>query len=202
VRRHRRARARAHLPVLFMAIAGISGLDVAGDKHPSARQRIQLLLEQLDRLDWTEVMERSAPGIDRWFRELVHESGACSQGFDDLAGSQPDVELCAASLGRLSSDIGEVVAAHVGDLVFGAEQYEAVEEEIEALLRTGIPPSQTRGRQAIGRAEIILGSWLYALLAQGGELEALATAADVPELSLLLPKALEDAALLEAWEAS
>lgn len=67
------------------------------------------------------------------------------------------------------------------------------------MLGAGVPPAQTLRRKPIKLAAIILGSWLFAVKEEGGDLEALATAADVPELSRLLPKALQDAALLEAW---
>ena len=176
----------------FMAIVGTSDIDAAGDEHPTTRQRIRLLLTQLDGLGWHTVLGDAAPNIDEWFREAASEA----PGHAD-----PDVACCEAALARLYQEIVDVVADHLNDLVFRASDFDPIREEIGGLLALGIPPCQTVARAPIGRAAIILGSWLFAVEAQGGGLDALAVAADVPELSRLLPKALQDAAMLEAWEA-
>ncbi len=88
------------------------------------------------------------------------------------------------------------------DLTFRAQDFSAVDQEIAGLLRAGIPPSQTLDRRPLERPAIILGSWIFAVQRAGADLAALARAADIPLLSRLLPKALEDGALLEAWEAN
>jgi hypothetical protein len=176
----------------FMAIVGTSDLDTAGDEHPTTRQRIRLLLAQLDDLGWTDLLAAAAPEIDTWFREAASK---------DEKHETPDIAFCAEALSRLSPEIVSVVVGRLGYLVFHASDFAPVRAEINGLLTVGIPPSQTRKRAMIGRAEIILGSWLFAVEEQGGDLDALAVAADVPELSRLLPKALQDAAMLEAWEA-
>jgi hypothetical protein len=176
----------------FMAIVGTSDIDAAGDEHPATRQRIRLLLTQLDGLGWHDVLAHAAPNIDEWFREAARNA----PGHAD-----PDVACCEAALDCLYREIVDVVVDHLDGLVFHARDFDPIREEIGGLLTLGIPPCQTVTRAPIGRAAIILGSWLFAVGAQGGDLDALAVAADVPELSLLLPKALQDAAMLEAWEA-
>jgi len=173
----------------FMAIVGTSDLEMVGEKHPTTRQRIRLLLEQLDTLGWAELMS-AAPEIDDWFRAAAEEEEQYAEA---------DPAFCAAALSSLSEQIVDVATRHVGDLAFRSVDYEPLEYEIDGLLKAGIPPSQTRERSSVGRAQIILGSWIFAVAKGGGNLDALALAADVPELSLLLPKALQDAALLEAW---
>jgi hypothetical protein len=50
-------------------IAG--SLDEAGPSHPSARQRIRLLLDELDRLGWTQVMQNADPTLESWLRALA-----------------------------------------------------------------------------------------------------------------------------------
>jgi hypothetical protein len=174
----------------FMAIVGTSDLDLVGDEHPTTRQRIRLILRQLDVLGWAELLVEAAPEIDSWFRE------ASTQEPDR---DQSDEDFCATALNALARPIVDVVAAHLNDMVLTASDFAPVKAEIADLLNLGIPPSQTRGREAIGRAQIILGSWLFAVKRQGENLDALAVAPDVPELSRLLPKALQDAAVLEAW---
>jgi len=176
----------------FMAIVGTSDIDAAGDEHPTTRQRIRLLLMQLDSLGWHDVLADAAPNIDEWFREAASNAPE---------HADPDVACCEAALARLYQEIVDVVVDHLDGLVFHASDFDPIREEIDGLLTLGIPPCQTVRRAPIGRAAIILGSWLFAVEAQGGDLDALAVAADVPELSRLLPKALQDAAMLEAWEA-
>lgn len=176
----------------FMAIVGTSDLDDAGQEHPPTRQRIRLLLNQLDGLGWTKLLADAAPAIDAWFREAARQ---------EEEYEEPDVAFCVTALERLSEEIIDVVADHLDSLVFQAHDFAPIRKEIDELLNQGIPPCQTLERTAIGRAEIILGSWLFAVEKQGGDLDALAVAADVPELSRLLPKALQDAALLGAWKA-
>jgi hypothetical protein len=176
----------------FMAIVGTSDIDTAGDEHPTTRQRIRLLLAQLDGLGWRGILLDAAPNIDEWFRD------AASKAPEHV---DPDAACCETELARLYQVIVDVVLGHLDGLVFYASNFDPIREEIDALLTLGIPPCQTVTRAPVGRAAIILGSWLFAVEAQGGDLDALAVAADVPELSRLLPKALQDAAMLEAWEA-
>lgn len=177
----------------FMAIVGTSDLDHPGKEHPPVRQRIRLILAHLDKLGWAAQMKTASGEIDRWFRQTAR-----------VAHSYEDAEeqYCVQVLARLAPRVRLIVARHVGELTFRANGFSAVKREIFELLRAGIPPSQTRRRRRIDRASIILGSWLFALQKKGSNLDALASAASVPELSQLLPKALQDAALLEAWEES
>lgn len=175
----------------FMAIVGTSDLDRAGEEHPPTRQRIRLLLEQLDELGWGELMTSASQEIDDWFRETASGGHA----YDN-----PEERFCVQALGRLAGHVRATVADHVGMLTFLEEEFSPMHAEIVSLLSAGIPPSQTLQLQRIQRPAIILGSWLFAVRREGSDLAALARAADVPELSRLLPKALQDAALLAAWE--
>ena len=140
----------------FMAIVGTSDLDAAGEEHPATRQRIRLLLNQLDGLGWTDLLADAAPEIDAWFRDTANK---------EEEYTEPDVAFCVAALARLSEEVVEVVVSHIGGLVFRASDFLPVREEINGLLGVGIPPCQTLERAAIGRAEIILGSWLFAVKA-------------------------------------
>jgi hypothetical protein len=175
----------------FMAIVGTSDLDRAGDEHPPTRQRIGLLLSQLDALGWADLMAEASGEILEWFRQTAEHQHA----YDD-----PEEQFCVAALGRLAESIHRVAASHVDGLSFKAENFTPVQTEVQELLRAGIPPSQALDRSRIDRAAIILGSWLFAIEREGSDLAALAQAPGVDELARLLPKALQDAALLEAWE--
>jgi hypothetical protein len=177
----------------FMAIVGTSDLSTAGAEHPATRQRIRLIVEQLDELGWAPLMAEAAPQVDAWFREMAGEVDS---------HEEHEIALCTTALANLVDTIRGVVAGHIEHLTLEADNFGLMRAEIDGLLRVGVPPSQTRTRSAIGRAEIILGSWLFAVGKQGGDLGALAVAADVPELSRLLRKALQDAAVLAAGEPS
>jgi hypothetical protein len=174
----------------FMTIVGTADLDAAGEKHPPTRQRIRLLLEQLDGLGWQPLMADASEEIDSWFRVTA----STAPDYDEISAS-----FCVNAITSLAAEIRKVVSAHVGNLTFQATDFTEVRDEIHQLLDAGIPPSQTLEGKSIDRAAIILGSWLFAVAQAGGGLDALAVAADVPELSRLLPKALQDAAVLQAW---
>ncbi len=175
----------------FMTIVGTSDLDAAGDEHPPTRQRIRLLLAQLDGLGWQNLLAEASNEIDGWFRARASEN----HEYKDISA-----RFCIDAVSSLAGEVRNMVSSHVGDLTFWARDFTQVREEIDQLLAAGIPPSQTLAREGIDRAAIILGSWLFAVGRAGGGLDALAIAADVPQLSRLLPKALQDAAILEAWQ--
>jgi hypothetical protein len=175
----------------FMTIAGTADLDAAGEEHPPIRQRIRLLLAQLDELGWRSLLARASTEIDDWFRARAGETHT----YMDIPA-----RFCVDALTSLSGEICNVVSSHVGDLTFRAKNFAPVRKEINQLLAAGIPPSQTLKQKPIDRSAIIFGSWLFAVDQAGGGLDALAIAADVPQLSCLLPKALQDAAILEAWQ--
>lgn len=175
----------------FMAIVGTSSLDRPSDEHPSTRQRIRLLLRHLDENGWAGLMADEVPEVDIWFRETA----AVQRTHGDL-----EQDFCAGALDSIADLIAHVVADHVKGMAFDAERYSAVKDEISELLGTGLPPSQTLNGRRIDRPSIILGSWLFGIHAEGGDLPALAHAPDIPQISRLLPKALQDAALLAAWE--
>lgn len=177
----------------FMAIVGTSNLDRGSQEHPSTRQRIQLLLRQLDSAGWKPLMRDEVPEVDGWFREAAE----ITRAYPD-----PEEEFCAQALDNVADLVRLEVKKAVAGLTFRATEYSAFKQEIGELLDAGLPPSQTVTGNQIGRASIILGSWLFGIHAMGDDLAALAQAADIPQISHLLPKALQDGALLAAWSAT
>lgn len=181
----------------FAAILGTSDLDRVDPVHPTARQRIGNMLDQLDALGWGEVLAEETPQVEAWFR---------GEAETPAPALEPAPMFCARVVTEMAPRVRKVVSEHVGDLSFVPETFTAqVRVEIGALLAVKVPPTQVQDVEAgtyltIGRAEIILGSWLYAIQKAGDGLKAIARAPARPELSLLLPKALELSALLEAWE--
>jgi hypothetical protein len=181
----------------FTAIVGASDLDAVDPQHPPTRQRLRLMLTQLDELGWSDLLAAETPDVEAWFRE---QARVALRYHDDVPP-----RFCQQALELLAGDVRELVARHVGGLsflpaAFGPDR----REEVVSLLAAGIPPAQaldveTGERRPIGRAEIILGSWLFAMAKEGGGLGALGKAPGLPELRLLLPKALELSALATAW---
>jgi hypothetical protein len=106
----------------------------------------------------------------------------------------------------LAAEIRRTVDEHVGDLAFSPSEFQGeVRSAIRELLEVGIPPAQIQRLDegtlgTIARPQIILGSWLFAIAQGEGKLQSIARAPGLPELSTLLPKALELSALEEAWE--
>ena len=181
----------------FAAIVGTGDLDATDAQHPPARQRMRLMLAQLDALGWEPILAKETPEIGDWLRDKSTTS---------LRHQEPAHRFCLGALELLMDDVRGMVAEHVGQLAFEPAAFDAARsEEIKSLLAAGVPPAQahevgTAQRRKIGRAEIILGSWLFALGEGGGGLDALARAPGLPELSRLLPKALELSALVAAWD--
>lgn len=174
----------------FVAIVGTSDLDAVGDAHPSTRHRIRMLLEILDELGWKDVLASTSQEIDDWCR------GTAGEEARDLGLIE---RFCIEALSHLGPHLREIVHIHVGQGRFLPAAFEESVTEIKALLEQGIPPAQRADDRSIDRSAIILGSWIFAVKQQGGGLASLATAPDIPELSRLLPKALESAAVLDAW---
>lgn len=182
----------------FAAIVGTSNLDDCDYVHPTARQRIGLMLEQLDLAGWDEVLKEKTPNIDTWFREKAKESPPSLEAIPSFGAKAVDAA---------ASRVREVVADHVDNLAFSPKDFDdEVQKSIADLLAVGVPPAQLQklsleGSQlkTIRRPEIILGSWLFAIAQEEGSLPAIAKAPALPELSSLLPKALEMSALQRAW---
>jgi hypothetical protein len=182
----------------FAAIVCTSNLDDWDYVHPTARQRISLMLDQLDETGWDTVLEESTPEINRWFRTKAAEP---------RPSLDPAPSFNAAAVELMANRVREVVDQHVADLAFEPDDFsDEVQRSITELLDVGVPPAQLQKLDLeepelmpLLRPEIILGSWLFAIAHEGGSLPAVAKAPALPELSSLLPKALEVSALQRAW---
>jgi len=172
----------------FAAEVIAASIDEPGPSHPSARQRIRLLLGELDRLGWGSAMRNADPALDMWLRELA--SGEISP--DGLPG------FLGWAIQELRAVIRKETRARLKGRVFTPD--EDVLTEVAALLKAKIPPAQRSDGACIGRQSIILECWHAALENAGGGPAALATAPDAPELKDLLPTALELSAVTSAWE--
>ena len=173
----------------FLAEVAAENLDDPGKRHPPPRQRIGLLIDQLDALGWSSVMTAAAPDLDDWVRGLANDRPS----YADTTG------FLVHAINALAPALRKVVAAHVGGATFEPDAAELA--EIDKLLARRIPPAQLPDGAASSRPAIILCSWLHALREAGGDLPGIASAPDAPELASLLPKGLEMTALVEAWEA-
>jgi len=194
----------------FAAIVGTSDLDLNDPQHPAARLRIELMLRQLDDLAWTDVLKQETPKVYEWFRFQADTKGP---------SMEPAPSFSAKVVRSLSVEVQTVASEHVNNLAFTPDTIDVdLRTKINRLLEVGIPPAQlqepvssdfTDGQvdteqsvkvTAIDRPQVIFASWLFAIQQGGGTLEAIAKAPGLPELSLLLPKALELSALLRAWD--
>lgn len=173
----------------FLAEVAAENLDDPGRKHPPPRQRIGLVVEQLDRLGWTDIMSDAAPDLDDWVRALANDRPS----YADTTG------FLVYAIDALAPALRRAVARHVGDATFKPNAPELA--EIDKLLARRIPPAQLPDRTPTSRPAVILCSWLHALRDAQGDLPGIASAPDAPELASLLPKGLEMTALVEAWEA-
>jgi len=173
----------------FLAEVAAGSMDEAGPKHPPPRQRIKLLLQNLDADRWTQVLTEADPRVDGWVRSLAAKNVDYSETDDFLTWAVDELRaVVRAETGRLLGT--RVLAPDVAQL-----------SEVTALIEAGIPPAQLRNGDAASRETIILACWQSALANAGGGPEALAVAPDAPELADLLPAALELSAVTAAWTA-
>ena len=164
-----------------------ASVDEPAQSHPTARQRIKLLLDQLDRLGWTDVMKEADPALDAWVRDLAATPVAPSGLPGFLAWAVDD----------LAAVIRKDVRGRLKHRVFEPDRVELT--EVAHLMRAKIPPAQGHDGSCIARESIMLECWHAALAHAGGGPEALAAAPDAPELEELLPAALELSAVAAAW---
>lgn len=175
----------------FLAEVVAGNMDHPGEKHPPPRQRVRLMLEQLDKLGWAQTMRSHAAGLDSWVRGAA--AGAPDYQYSPLDG------FLIRSLDTLGPHVRDRIRRHIRKPgVFTPDQRQLT--AVFDLLARGIPPAQFTDRTAIPQAAIILGSWLYTLSQEGGTLEGVVDAPTSPVLETLLPKSLEMSALVAAWE--
>ena len=165
-----------------------ASLDEPAPTHPSARQRIRLLLAELDRLGWADVMRDADPELDAWLRGLAAVSVQQS--------TLPDF------LGWAVNELSAVIRTETQTRLKGRTFKPDLEEldEVARLLASRIPPAERRDG-VVARESIILQCWHAALASAGGGPQALASAPDAAELEELLPAALELSAVATAWRA-
>lgn len=169
----------------------VSGnMDIAGPKHPPPRQRVRLLLEQLDRLGWSDVMRETDPALDAWIREIASKTSEL-KGID---------KFLAWGVNELRALIRNTASRSLGDRVFRPD--DAMLAEIASLIGAGVPPAQLSNGKVAPREAIILGCWRAAIGASGGGAMGLVRAADAPQLGELLPAGLELSAIAESWAGS
>lgn len=164
-------------------------MDDPGPRHPPARQRVRLILTELDRLGWSDAMRAGDAELDSWIRGLSADgpSYVGVEGF--LTWAVED----------LSAVIRRVVKRRLGNRVFTPQAAQLI--EVDRMLAAGIPPAQRLSGDAVSRESIILACWHAALASAGHGPSALPDAPDAPELAELLPAALELSALSSAWSA-
>ncbi len=171
---------------LVEVVAG--SMDEVAPNHPPPRQRVRRLLDDLDRLKWTKLMNKSDPALDGWVRSW--------------AGVKPKYngveKFLYWAIDDLHAVIRKAAKEALGGHIFQPEPSEFA--EVTELLAARIPPAQLCSGAPVARESIILACWYAALAAAGGGPTALPDASEGPELAELLPAALELSALASAWE--
>lgn len=170
-----------------------TNVDKTGDKHPAPRQRVRLIVEQLDRLGWKPILDAHVPDFAKWIRALA-EGAPGAKPLD----RSPSDQLMNDVIALIGADVQQAVEQHIGDRVFRPAPAEI--QGVAELLEQHVPPAQHEG-EPISRPTIIAGCWLSALKQHGGTVDRLAEAIDVPELARLLPYALELSILVDRWNA-
>jgi hypothetical protein len=172
----------------FLAEVVAASIDDPGPAHPPPRQRVRHIVEQLDRLGWTDLMTEKDPALDRWVRELTGEAPAYGGVAAFLTWAIDD----------LRAVVRKAAERHLRGRMFRPDHDEL--DEVSELLAIRVPPAQrTVTSAAVAPASIMLCCWHAALEGAGGGPSALAIAADAEELAELLPTALELSALVSAW---
>lgn len=172
----------------FLVEVAAANMDNPTPKHPSPRQRIRRIMEDLDRLGWGESMANNDPELTSWIRDLASDTlkPDSYEGFLHWA-----VDELAAVTRRTARRAVKGRTFRPDD-----EQFTEVVEMLEA----GIPPAQRRDGRPVSRELIIFACWCVALKSAGGGPQHLPDASERPELAEILPAALELSAIATAWE--
>jgi hypothetical protein len=172
----------------FVAEVVAASIDDPGPIHPPPRQRVRHIVEQLDRLGWTDFMANNDSQLDHWIRELTARG--------PTYGGVP--AFLTWAIDDLRAVIRKEVERHLRERIFRPDADEL--DEVSQLLAFRVPPAQRRATSAaVAPASIMLCCWHAALQGAGGGPSALAVAADAEELAELLPTALELSALVNSW---
>jgi hypothetical protein len=164
-------------------------VDAAAPRHPPSRQRVRLIIEHLDRLGWTSVLDRDTPDFVQWVRGVASANPAPQPPSDEALRGAIDIG------GRQIQDAAE---ARAGTRVLRPD--DATLSAVTDLLDEHVPPAQVENGAAIDCPTIIVGCWLSALKSRGGGVSGLTEAVDSPELAQLLPYALELSILVDRWQ--
>lgn len=171
----------------FLAEVAAGSIDDAGERHPPARTRIDLIWNQLQRVGWRSEMAAANPALDSW----VDQERARAVNYTDVPQFLVWAVKYTNALVRSSAQksIQVVLRPDAEGL-----------DEAKKLLTGGIPPAQAASGAPISPEVIILACWFSALSASGDGPQALPRAADAPQLASLLPAALELSAVVGAWQ--
>lgn len=170
----------------FLAEVAAGTMDEAGERHPPARERIALMLDQLDTAGWGGAMASADPDLDAWIRNEVANRPRHT-GIDGFL-------LWAAKY--VKAIVQREAVKALGSRLDPSEP--GLSEAVR-LLETGIPPAQQASGDPIRPEVIILVCWFSALASSGGGPGALPSAADAEQLASVLPAALELCAVVDAW---
>lgn len=183
----------------FTGMVATQPLDHMTHEHPATRQRIELILAQLDAGDWSTLMAAEAPDLDEWLRNIAAARPEIPSDVDDA--TKLVFAFLTTELEYLTKAVIQTAEEQVGDRRFDPGSFKEVADEVKVYIENAIPPAQSMiSKQAIQSPAILLGGWLHALHNGGGTPACLAEAPGLDELTRLLPKALELRALLEAWK--
>jgi hypothetical protein len=171
----------------FLAEVAAGSMDEAGPKHPPSRQRVRLIVDNLDRLGWTQIMHDGDAMLETWVRETIATKPA-------YTGVE---RFLTWAIDELRAVVRAQTKRLVGKQLFVPDLDELA--EVESLLGMNIPPAQRSSGRAVSRQSIMLACWHAALAGASYGPKALPDAADAPELADVLPAALELSALTDAW---
>lgn len=173
----------------FLAEVVAGNIDQPGSKHPSPRQRVRHLINDLNDLGWLGYMHDADPVLEQWI--TAHCERKISYGgltdflvwaIDEL---HPTIRKATRKL--LRSRIFRPDGEHLS--------------EVEELLSAGVPPAQRRSGEPVSGEAVLLACWHAALQENGGGPAALPEAVDSSQFLDLLPAALELVGLTHAWKA-
>jgi len=175
----------------FVAFLGSSDHDVWTISHPAFADRVHYTLELADELGWAAVLDGKLGEIMQWIRSLAVLSVPAA---NDHRGS-----FVKSVIDELSPGIRGIAREQVGSSVFTPAAYGSAADEVEQLVRDGIPPVQLATKHAVGRREMFLGAWLGKLGHSGASPDLVPNVAGDMTLQALHGQALELSFLLEDW---
>lgn len=158
--------------------------------HPFPADRVELSLDHLDSIGWTDVLDELAPKTTVFLR-----------GLGQPVSNDATEQFLREAVRIASPAIRKVAAAAVAPHRLNPEAFRLARPALAQLLDVGVPPAAVEGAPA-NTWTVLLASWLHELAVKGDNPAALVSISADQGLSQFILKAIEMSRIAHHWDAA